>query len=346
MKIMGRKVPKGNFLLFLSFVAVSLCILIILSASRLNQQNNLSQNNLYTEHSRNFSISYAESEDRWEGAIADLSSKYDNFAIYIPIKGEEPEARGIYICGEVDIPPVIEGKYFNQSTSWSDTPAMVLGKEYEKDIIRRDGRMYYKYAGIEFEVIGVIGTEKESRLNYMILMDFKSGLKQTGVNTDYVLDAGKAAAITEIGRELNTHFTSPANFIMILNDVETSFSIADFFSSDSIMQTMFVMILISFFLSTVLVSFIWYRYRNQLRIIWVLSGYQKRYMLLEIAKRFYVTAFAGFGAGVLLMSIVPLVMEGIDMNVIDVLQAFGMTVGLGTVILLVCCFYDKNKVEI
>lgn len=194
----------------------------------------------------------------------------------------------------------------------------------------------------ELEVIGVMGTEMESRLNYMILVDFKSGIKMTGINTDYMLDAEKPSEITEIGRDLNSYFTSPANFTMIFDEMKTSFSLSDFFSGDRIMQTMFVMILISFFLSTVFVSLIWYRYRNQLRFAWMLCGYQRRHMLLETAKRFYRTALAGFMAGVLLMFLVHLVMDVINMNTYDVIWAFGMTVGLGTVILLACCFFGRK----
>lgn len=344
MKISNKKIPKGNILLFLSFMAVSLSLLLILSASRANRQNDLSKNSLYTNHSRNFSVSYAESENTWSEAVEGISSKYNNFAIYLPVKDVEIEARGIYIRGELGNPPMLEGTYFDQSTSWSDVPRMVLGKAYEKDTFRKNKKTYYLYEETEYEVLGIMGTEVESRLNYMMLIDFKSALKLMGINADYVLDAKNVSDISKIGTEFNFYFTSPANVTMILDEIKEEISIMEFFSGEMIMQTMFVLTLVSFFLSTVLVSFIWYRSRQQLHFLCILSGYEDKYILLEIAKRFYTTAFVGFFVGGLLMGVVHFSVDDIKMSGADLIQAFGMTVGLGTIILIILYLSGKKKI--
>lgn len=342
MKIAGKRIPKGDLLLFIGFLAVSLCLLLILSASRLNRQNRLSKKNLYTEYSRNFFISYAEKEEVWAEALAGVSSEFEDFAVYLPIPESEPETRGIYITGEIDTPPMLWGKYFDKETSWSDTPTVVLGKEYEKNIVKRDGGNYYEYEdGCWFEVIGVMGTEFESRINYMILIDFGSALARAGINSDYVLDAAEPSEISGVGSKLSVYFASPANFFIMLYDVADTLTVKDFLKGEQIMRTMSVAIFVSFFLSTVLASFIWFRHRQQLRFLWQLCGYPTRYILLELAKRFYLTAFAGFGIGVVFLMGISLWIEELQIGMTDVLQAFGMTVGLGTVILAVCCLFDR-----
>ena len=56
MKIFPKRIPKGNVLLFLSFSAISLCLLLIVSASRAGRENSLMRNNLYSGHQKNFYI--------------------------------------------------------------------------------------------------------------------------------------------------------------------------------------------------------------------------------------------------------------------------------------------------
>ena len=41
MKIAGKKIPKGTVLLFLSFTAISLCLLLIVSATRAERMNSM-----------------------------------------------------------------------------------------------------------------------------------------------------------------------------------------------------------------------------------------------------------------------------------------------------------------
>lgn len=61
---------------------------------------------------------------------------------------------GVCVSGKVETPPMVEGKYFDFATSWTDTPKAVLGKQYREHAVERDGKMYHDYQGVEFEVIG------------------------------------------------------------------------------------------------------------------------------------------------------------------------------------------------
>lgn len=72
-----------------------------------------------------------------------------------------------------------------------------------------------------------MGTEAESRLNYMVMIDFNFAVRMEGINVNYVLDA---------------------------EDV----------TKNIMMNTMYVMALISFSLATVLVTLIWLRARRML----------------------------------------------------------------------------------
>lgn len=341
MKIAGKKIPKGTVLLFLSFTAVSLCLLLIVSAARAERTNNMSKNNMYTGHQKNFSVYNAEGGGFWEDIILSLSAKYNDFAIYMPMQDSEIVVRGICVKGSVEVPPMIEGEYFDFNTSWSDTPMVVLGKECQEKIAERNGKKYYDYGGLEFEVLGVMGTKEDSRLNHMMLLDFRSAVRMEEVNTSYVLDTKKESDLIKIGQDLSGLFRLPAEVMILLDEGDGLSPIARLLSSGRIMDALYVMILISFSLSTILVTSIWLRFRRPLLFAWQICGYEERMKGLETAKRYYMAAGFGFVVGLLLMALFSLVMEDIQMKAIDIVQAFGVTVGLGTIILFFC--YLSNK---
>lgn len=197
--------------------------------------------------------------------------------------------------------------------------------------------------GIEFEVLGVMGTKEDSRINHMMLLDLRSAVRMTNVNTSYVLDTKKESDMIKIGQELSGLFRYSAEVMILLDKGDGVSPIAQLLSSGRIMDTMHVMILISFSLSSILVTFIWLRFRRTLLYVWQLCGYKEYMKGLETAKRYYLAAGFGFVAGLSLMTLFSLTVEDIQMKVMDIVQAFGMTVGLGTVILLFCYMVDRRN---
>ena len=342
MKIFGKKLPKGNMLLYISFTAISLCFLLMVSTIRAERKNDMSQRTLYSRHYESFSVVDSEDEHQWEEVIPELSSRNNNFTIYVPMQDEKIILRGLYVKGKVTMPPMLRGEYFDASTSWTDEPKIVLGKDFEKDAYMQNDKMYYKYNDTEFHVIGVMGTEENSKINNMCIMDFKSAVGINGINTSYVLDTKKASTLYDVANDINSLFQWPtAVLIRLTGSDDTSFT-ARFLSPDTIMDTLYVMILISFALSTVIVTFIWLSLRKQLFFAWNLCGYKKSSVRLEISKRFYLTAGISFITGMILISVISKTSSVIDVIFTDVIQAFLMTVGLGTVILIVCYVIDKR----
>lgn len=134
--------------------------------------------------------------------------------------------------------------------------------------------------------------------------------------------------------------------MIVLEEGNYSSLIARLLSGDAIMDTMYLMVLISFSLSTILVTFIWLRFRRQIFYAWQLCGYEGRMQCMEISRRFYLVAGVGFVAGLLLMLLMSSIMGDVQLIVLDVLQAFGITIGLGTVILFFCYAFDRKNAKI
>ncbi len=344
MKIFGKKIPKGNILLFLSFTTISICTILVISAMRAEKNNYLSKNAMYSGHQKGFSVAYSENEKEWEEVIPQLAEEYNDFAVYVPVDDKDKIIRGVYIKGKIKIPPMAEGEYFDELSSWSDKPYAVLGKEYEKDVFIKNGIKYYNYNDKDYEVLGIMGTKEENRLNHMMLIDFRSAAEIAGINTEYILDAKKESDLINVGEDIYMHFSLPAEVFINLNKPEETSWVTRLFAGDTIMDTMQVMVLISFLLSTVIVTLIWLGFRRQLLFAYELCGYSPYAEFTELAKRFYLNAGVSFAAGLCIIFALTDIIVQSDIVFTDILKAFGITVGMGTLILLFCyVVYGRRK---
>lgn len=335
MKIAGKRIPKGNALVFISFAAISLCLIMVISLSRQEKINNIIRKGLFTGHEKWFEISECEDESCWDGILTGLTEKHDDFALYVDLPDPEISVRGIYVSGEVVIPPMISGKYFDETSSGSSKPTVVLGKEYESNIISRDGKKYYDYHETQCEVIGIMGTQKDSRINHMIVMDFKNALNFTGINTDYTYDVKDKEDLADVGQYINESFQGMGQLFMSQNSYSGATTFVSFlFSEEVIMDTVYIMMLISFVVSTVLVTFIWLRNRETLFKSWDLCGFRFLEKVNEIAKRYYIISFGGFIFGLIIILCLGNNMDAVNVSVIDVIQSFAFTIGIGTTILV------------
>ncbi len=343
MKIFQKRIPKGNALLFLSFSAISLCLLLIVSATRAGQENSLMQNNIYSGHQKNFYITGTEENGQWGDVIPQLAALQKDFGLYVSVPSQDIPIRGVCLQGEVNKPPMVRGNFFDFSSSWTDSPKMVLGKSFQNEVDVQDGSQYYQLDGVAFEVIGIMGTDQDSRVNHMIFIDFQSAVQMAGINTDYKLDTQDPGRIREVGQDICRLFGESANVLMILGDTIEVPLLTRLLSSDRIMGTMYVMVLASFCLSTILVTFIWLRFRRQLFFSMALCGMEKHLECMEIFRRYCRVAGMGFLVGLFLMLALSGIMPDIRMHLPDIFLAFAITMGLGMVILLFCYAYHRSK---
>jgi hypothetical protein len=337
MKVVGKKIPKGTGLLFISFMALSICLLLIIYMFRAERISRLSQNNMYSGNQKNFSIINSD-DGQWNEVMPNLITEGESCVIYVPIQTEDIIMRGVYVNGKAENPPMLWGEYFSSDSSLTDTPKAVVGKQYEKDIKDYNGKKYYTFGEEQFEVIGIMGTEAESRLNYMVMIDFNSAVRIEGINVNYVLDAEDEDVINNIGKKIEECFDYPASVLINIGNKNKTSLIEKFFSSNIMMNTMYVMALISFSLAAVLVTLIWLRAKRMLFYVCSICGYKKSSEIFEIIKRFYPVAGAGFLIGLVFIISISGFINEIEIIFSDILQAFGMTVGIGTLILF-CCYF-------
>ncbi len=342
MKIFNKRIPKGNILVLISFVTISLWLIIIISLSKQDKLNNIMKKGLYTGNEKWFEINNCKDESYWNNVLPELTGKYDNFAVYVDLPDPKILVRGIYVSGKVVIPPMLSGSYFDEITSGNATPKVVLGKEFESNTFYKDEKKYYDYYGTECEVLGVMGTEKDSRINHMIVMDFMTALKFTDINTEYEFDVKDKEDTDDIGEFIYNKFQNVSSVYMAPFTETFGKSFINYvFDSEVIMDTVYAMMLISFVVCTMLVTLIWLRKRHTLFESLDICGFTTFEKMCEIAKRYYIVAFIGFVIGLMTAMFITNNILIINMELLDVIQAFAVTIGIGTVVLI--CSFVKGK---
>lgn len=337
-----KRIPKGNILLLISFAAISVSFLLIVSAAHAGKYTMLSQNSMYTGHEVDFTLYESKDDGLWDNVIPKLSEEYDDFALYCPIKNEDYILRGIYVKGRVVSPPMIWGQYFDEKTSWADEPLAVVGKSCEEEITEINGKRCFSYDGTDYEVIGIMGTANESRINEMVFLNFKSVIEIKGINTEYVVDIRNQKELNNIGNKIYGLISGKADCVIYLPgsgvDVEKSI-----FSKGVIMDTLYVMMLISFSLCTVIITEIWLKYRRQLFFALRLCGFPGYVKILEVYKGYGLISFLGYIVGIGLLMVVSGLFYDLQVNISDIVIAFILSVGLGTVIFAI--IYMSNEIK-
>ena len=114
---------------------------------------------------------------------------------------EKDSIRAVYSKGDNYIPPVYEGRYFTQEEFDSDAAVCVVGKlvvEHGSLKDGEDGKKYFTHYGVDYEVIGYIGTSKTTDLDNMVMLNMNCFNKDMHWFTGYYVDAKDQESINQL----------------------------------------------------------------------------------------------------------------------------------------------------
>lgn len=77
-----------------------------------------------------------------------------------------------------------------------------------------------------------MGTEAESRLNYMVMIDFNFAVRMEGINVNYVLDAEDEDVTNDIRKKIEECFDYPASVLINIGNKNKTSLLEKFFSSN------------------------------------------------------------------------------------------------------------------
>ena len=248
---------------------------------------------------------------------------------------ENPYIRGTYYEGDVELPNVIEGRYFNEEEMYGKKKkkVVVMGKKAYEDfaVEREDGTAYFTYINTEYEVIGIVGKPDgtETRLDEWVFMPLDTVLDKYGVTGTYFID-GKTKRNIEAADE---------KFLESLENEALTDSVYQTFTEVVVGPTDALVSLALMIAVNIVIVCIYYTDKKNYTIaVKKFIGYTKGMVFGDIFAGFLRWAAIGFGIGVacvIAVLVTPLkeyaMLEVLALNVPTLLISFFSTAFLALV---------------
>lgn len=158
-----RKISYGKIVLIIMYAFVSLFVLMFINSILEAANDDRYYNDFYSTNVRKFAVNSGKGS---ELQFRDLGKDY---ALFFDMKTTDPSGmeiddgtRAVYFKGDLPHPTMISGRFFTQEELDSNAPVAVIGSLVERNIIERDGKKYYSYQGVNYEIIGYMGREGET----------------------------------------------------------------------------------------------------------------------------------------------------------------------------------------
>lgn len=191
-----------------------------------------------------------------------------NFTLFNELGTGKYDIRGFYFKGDTYIPPVQSGRYFTNTDFYRGKRLAVLGKHVaDENVFKQNGKEYYRYGGMKFEIIGKMGASYPSKLEKTVLLnlDALNHLKEVQTNL-YVMNSDQKTIVKDHSLSIN-HDRVPIKVID-----QGDHGAQRYISMDSYQRVIiiaFVGILIG---SSLLFTQYWLRKkRTEIRVLWQLG---------------------------------------------------------------------------
>lgn len=225
--------------------------------------------------------------------IKNILPKNSNCAVYF---NDDKHIRQIYYQGDFNAPPVISGRFFKPDDFSENKNIAVVGKNRTDEIFELKNKKYIKYQEQNFEVVGIVGTEKSSVLNST---EFVSCGKNIATTTPvFTLDINQSNS-EELIKNIEDGLDDKG-FILSRMNAPTNAYIA--LNQNDVGTNIILFALICFALSILIISIEWINYFSSQITIERLLGFK----FFIIFSRVFLKYFSFAGIGIIIASIVEI----------------------------------------
>ncbi len=192
-----------------AFAFVSVCIIFTISYLVYNKSVDMYYRHFYTDHAKLVSSYQHPSAPIPKPEYKELSEDY---VVYKLINNNytelAPYIRGMYYEGDVELPNIVEGRFFNEDELYGNKKKQVavMGKKAYEDFAEEDekGNVYFTYAGTKYTVIGVMGKADgtETKVDEWVFIPFDTSIEKFSTFGSYVVDGRTKATTTKAAENL------------------------------------------------------------------------------------------------------------------------------------------------
>lgn len=118
--------------------------------------------------------------------------------------------RGIYFSKDYSYKlPVIKGRFFNYEDFKLNNNYVVVGKKLEKYLYYKNKKQMFSFKGKEYEVIGILGMNSKSIIDYFVLFNINNIFSYAPKKTKIVLGNPKEDVLNKLNNYNNTNLLKP-----------------------------------------------------------------------------------------------------------------------------------------
>jgi|GEM_PF-1648558 len=334
-----------------AYAVISMCI--IFAVSYLVFLNNIDMyyRNFYTANTKFVAVRNNPNAPSNIKLTADFTSLGDNYVVDKLMNSYDPEfvpnIRATYYHGDVELPEMRSGRYFTEEemNSKRGSKIAVVGQKvfekftYEKD----DGKDYFTFGNVEFEVIGIMGREDgtDTKIDEWIFIPLNTAVNFSQYTGTYIIDGPSKADVQKAYDILMSQLEDRA----IVESADREYSVIVIGPTDALLM-LGVMIAINI----VIVS-IYYTDKKQYTIsVKKFLGYSRTMIFIDLFTGFLYRAFIGFAIGVAIIFAVilsplhdSLMFRALSLNLPTVIFSFGCTVLLTFIFALIAINRTYNR---
>ena len=346
------RIPRGDILISLCFLAVCICVLLILTNLRFTKLMDYIAVGCYTDVAREITI---QTEDESVPLSGIKDSLKTPMVLYRTGLDRETDLRGVCVKGEPDIlPPIEEGRFFLEQDNFAETPTAVVGRSFRRDIFEKDGKQMITIHDIDFEVIGILGIRPDTRLDGLRLINMGAAEQLYGITGDYKIDTEtkreNSRAIKEIqaglGQNVSVQIEQKEDIKNIgtienpiTGEVTTVETDPQAYVRSGMGIYLYIIILVTFLLCTMITTVFWMQNRADEIAVERMTGLFKREILLRRLRHYLLPSLIGSIIGILVVGLFYLGGMLTILSPLDILISCISTIICGMIILICLQIY-------
>lgn len=204
-----RRQPAYKIVLCVMLAFISIFTVYISSFATTAESSDMYYRHFYTVNTEMVSMSKMPGAGKFD--TFDYPSLGENFSFHMIIGDTSPDsrsmARGVYYKGNMDLPNIIEGRFFTEEEMRSEEYICVAGQKAYNEWTETDenGEKVVRYSGKNYKVIGVMGkNENETTwLDYYTFIPMGTALKEYSTGSNFIIDANTRSEVEELTEKLS-----------------------------------------------------------------------------------------------------------------------------------------------
>ncbi|MEW4206738.1 ABC transporter permease [Bacillus thuringiensis] len=285
----------------LSAYVVIFSLMLSLTTNYLIKINDIDKisNNFYSQNSISFHIKKDNRPLNMLKLLKHINER--DFILFRENVLELPYIKGIYKSGDIEAPPLVNGRFFQKSDFFNNKNIAVVGKDYN-DIVLKDGEKYIRLNNTYFKIIGTLGRDFPTKLDTMVYLNLDAALNLENEHYgSYVLDGKKdmTATFNRLEQDMESSIS------MVKADKESTGS-SRLFESNRDNSGMFILFS-SVILSMSIVIFSYWFYKKRISIsIQHVVGHRMFNIHMNLFKKHVLLLINSYFSGVFVFIIVNL----------------------------------------